>query len=141
MTITLLDIFNIDNLKDYKMHVARVNKEKENEQPLNALLSDNKDKWLEWNASRSGEILNNGRYINDFNRKYIISFANYKSQTSWLFGGIFEVINCPYTEPYEIKEVDIFKKHIREVKLNFKAPRPRSLKLENQIDKIEIIEK
>jgi hypothetical protein len=74
MTILLEDIWNIQNLSDYKVHFARWNGDT---QSLEVFVRDKRE-WQEWQEYRPGR--------NDFNRPYIFSLMQfYHEPDIWLF--------------------------------------------------------
>lgn len=105
MDIALADIWKIENLRDYKVHFARWNKQN---QPLEVFVRD-KDEWKEWQEYWPGR--------NDFNRRYIFSLAQFYHETdSWLFGGIYEVLQR-YGDRYKVALTDIGAGFIGRLKL------------------------
>lgn len=86
----LADILPIEKPSDYKAHFARWNNVVE---PLEVFARD-KNEWRGWNEYRP--------LRNDFNRAHIFSLIyDYRSQNSWLFGGIWDVIER-HQDRYEI---------------------------------------
>lgn len=86
MDIYLSDIWRIENLTDYKVHFARINRG--NVQPVEPLevWTRDKEEWQEWQEYRPGR--------DDFNRQFIFSLAQFYHETDiWLFGGIFRVLS------------------------------------------------
>ncbi|MEO1250719.1 MAG: GIY-YIG nuclease family protein [Pseudomonadota bacterium] len=82
MTILLRDIWPIANPDDYKLHFARWNGEN---QPLEVWARD-RGKWQGWQEYRPAR--------NEFNRPYIFSLIQFYHETdSWLFGGVFRVMD------------------------------------------------
>jgi len=81
MTILLKDIWPIGNLNDYKVHFARENQY--GSRPLDVWVRDRQE-WRGWQESRPSA----------FKRSHIFSLMQFyhESKTTWLFGGIFEVI-------------------------------------------------
>jgi hypothetical protein len=81
MTILLRNIWPIAAPQEYKLHFARWNKE---HQPLDVWVRDPLE-WQEWQAYRPMR--------DDFNRPFIFSLMQfYHEPDTWLFGGIFEVL-------------------------------------------------
>lgn len=79
--LRLKDIWQIKNVRDYKVHFGRWNGK---HQPLDLWVEDEAE-WKGW------QIYYPGR--NDFNREYIFSVMDfYHESDTWLFGGIFRVL-------------------------------------------------
>lgn len=92
MTILLRDIWPIENIKDFKIHFARKNRE--GVQPLDVWTHD-KAQWQKWQEYRPGK--------NDFNRPLIFSLIQYYHETdTWLFGGVFRVL-ARHHDRYEVE--------------------------------------
>ncbi|MEI6752195.1 MAG: hypothetical protein WCK78_03415 [Paludibacter sp.] len=73
-------ILKIDEISNYKLHLACYNGEK---QPLDVYVN-NWVEWVGWNEYK-GER-------NDFSRQYIFSLIQiYNDNDKWLFGGVFKV--------------------------------------------------
>jgi hypothetical protein len=90
MTIKLSDVWVIPNLENYKLHFARWNTI---ENPLDVWARDRRE-WQGWNEYKPAR--------NEFNRKYIFSLIQFYHETdTWLFGGIFEVLQR-HEKRYEI---------------------------------------
>lgn len=131
MPLDLRTIFEIEDPLAYKLHAARFNGEKN---PLDVFLSDQSE-WVKWNSWYDTK--------NVFNRRYIFSFIDfYPERHVWLFGGIFEVLSrgFHYGPSYEIKELGKFSNLVGRLKIKFDFPRGRSFRLENIIDRAEIVE-
>lgn len=129
--IPLKEVLELGNLKDYKLHLATVYTGGEKPvQPLDAFLSDDKKEWHRWN-----------RWRGDLNRKYILAFVNLyeEDKTSWLFAGVYEMVNKNGDEN-DVKECKEFSHFKKRLKITFKAPRQRYLKLENCFNKIKVRE-
>ena len=85
--IKLNQIMPIDCPSNYKMHIAKYDGKTN---PLDDFI-ENFDYWLDWNKWRS-------KTRNRFTRKYVISFIDfYPQKGTFLFGGIFEVLNTSST--------------------------------------------
>lgn len=81
MQISLFDIWKIENPAEFKVHFARWN---QYNQPLEVFVRD-KSEWQQWQEYRPGR--------NDFNRRYIFTLIQfYHEADTWLFGGIYEVL-------------------------------------------------
>ena len=129
MLIKLSDLLKLDNIKDFKMHLAVFNGE---ECPFRVLLSD-KNKWIGWNGYKSNS--------NWFNRKYILSFASVPDEKNiWIFGGGFEVLGLENSTQYQIKELDKFSEFIGRLKIKLKVSRNVRPNLETYFDKAEVSE-
>ena len=91
MTIFLRDIWPIAEAEAYKLHFARWNGEN---QPLEVWARD-WDEWQGWQEYRPAR--------NDFNRPYIFALIQFYHETdSWLFGGVFRVLNR-FPDRYEVE--------------------------------------
>jgi hypothetical protein len=81
MPIPLQEVFEIENLTDDKVHFAKWNGSHE---PLDVFTRDRRE-WQGWQEYRTER--------DDFNRRYIFSLASfYHEPDTWLFGGVFEVV-------------------------------------------------
>ena len=79
MTIKLIDIININDLQNYKVHLATTNFENKNIiNPLQCFI-DNTFKEYQGHQTKR-----------NFERKYIISFIGFKKQNTYLFAGIYK---------------------------------------------------
>lgn len=125
--IFLSELFNeLGDLKDYKLHFAKM---AGGSRPLDVFMqsyTDGSDDWKNWNRWSNGK--------DEFNRKYIFSLIQYHLENdTWLFGGIWEVIDkeepFPRTEgyPYTIKLCDAYKKFIGRLKITY-AHKDRSVR-------------
>ena len=91
MTIFLRDIWPIAEAEAYKLHFARWNGKN---QPLEVWARD-WDEWQGWQEYRPAR--------NDFNRPYIFALIQFYHETdSWLFGGVFRVLNR-FPDRYEVE--------------------------------------
>ena len=108
--IPVTKIIKIDNPSEFKFHAARWNGEN---QPLDVYVRDKKE-WLGWNTWRNNK--------DEFSRKYIFSLIDfYPENSTWLFGGIYEVVkrnNIPDSHSYEIKELRDTIEHLHIKKSN-----------------------
>lgn len=111
--IFLSEIFtNLNPLEEYKIHFAKP----DSTEPLDAYMRDFKE-WEAWNRwSTSGK--------NDFNRKYIFSLMKfYPESDTWLFGGIWEVIERDFEHggqyPYKITLCDEYRQFIGRLKIKY----------------------
>ena len=94
--ILLKHIWPIKNVGDYKVHFGRWNGYIE---PLADWAHDRK-KWVGWQQYWPGR--------NDFNRRYIFSLMNFYHETdTWLFGGVFEVMDIVERDSYKRYEVEL----------------------------------
>ena len=129
MQILFKDIFDVGNVKDFKVHCAVWNSFN---QPLDCFARD-KAEWFEWNAYKGQK--------NEFNRRYIFSMMNFYHETdTWLFGGVYEVFGIK-GDFYDIKLVDMGAEFIGRLKIHFKRTgRNIRLKMENCIDDFVVSE-
>lgn len=96
----------IDCPTQYKMHIAKYNGERN---PLDDFI-EGFDRWLGWNTWRSEKT-------NRFTRRYVISFIDfYPQKGSFLFGGIFEILNT-YSDHYDIRLCEEYKDFIGRLKV------------------------
>jgi len=130
--IKLTDIIPIPNPSEYKLHLACPNED--GVQPLNEYV-ENRANWIGWNEWRGDK--------NDWTRKYIFSFIEFSPlSNSYLFGGVFEVIDR-LPEIYVIKEIDAFAKWEGRLLCRFhryQGLRGRAFYLENFIDSFEVLQ-
>ena len=113
--IYLSDIFTgLGELTQYKIHFAK----NDGTEPLDAFMRG-MDDWKYWNMYSNG--------ANDFNRKYIFSLISfYPENDTWLFGGIWEVVDKPANFPrtkgfhYKIELTDLYKNFIGRLKIKYK---------------------
>lgn len=130
-------LLSIDKPNSFKLHAARWN---EIEQPLDVFLKD-QNSWHGWNSWFGGR--------HEFNRPYILSLMDFYPETGlWLFGGIYAVEN------YKVRpDVKLAKTHayntsltnqashlIGRLKIRLPLARGRAFLLENQLDKMELVE-
>lgn len=105
MTILLSDIWPIENPHDYKVHFARWNQV---DHPLDVWVRDRRE-WQGWQEYRPRR--------DDFNRPLIFSVMQfYHESDTWLFGGIFRVLNRR-EDQYEVELADIGAGFIGRLKL------------------------
>lgn len=133
MTIKLSEVLTLDKPDQFKIHLASWNGKKH---PLDVFVSS-KLEWHGWNSWR-GER-------DDFNRRYIFSLIEYYHEpNSWLFGGVYEVIerlNITHDEGYVVQLTDAFSPFIGRLKLRWqRAGRAKSRRLENYVDEFEVLE-
>ena len=114
--IKLYQIMPIASPSDYKMHIAKYDG---NSNPLDDFI-ESFDYWIDWNSWRSEKT-------NRFNRRYVISFIDfYPQKGTFLFGGIFEILNT-YSDHYDIRLCDEYKEFIGRLKVkNINTPRGSS---------------
>ena len=127
MTIMLKKVFPIENLSDYKVHFAKWNQKN---QPLDVFTKDRQE-WQGWQEYRPTR--------DDFNRPMIFALASfYHEPATWLFGGIFKVLNR-YDDRYEVELTNIGADFIGRLKLrspyNSRAVR---VNMEGQYDDFEV---
>lgn len=129
MAISLSEIWQTDNVEDYKVHFGRWNGV---EQPLEAWARDEHE-WRGWQEYRPGR--------DDFNRPLIFSLLQfYHEADSWLFGGIFRVL-ARHEDRYEVELTQCHKSFIGRLKL--RSPyrgRTTRANLENHYPHFEVQE-
>jgi len=122
MNIKLSAFIPIDNLSDYKLHLACWNGD---EQPLDVFVRS-RDDWKGWNSWRGNR--------DDFTRQYILSFINfYHEENLWLFGGVFEVLERN-KERNKVRLLEQHQELIGRLLVSFDRPqgwRGRAFNLEN----------
>ena len=128
--INFLDIIPIAEAKKYKLHLACRNQE--GKSPLDAYVSNPKD-WLGWNQWRGKK--------NDWTREYVLSFMEFYPQAdSWLFGGVFKVLDR-HESGYRLEEIQAYKKFVGRLILSFhryQGMRGRSYYLENHVNDFRV---
>jgi hypothetical protein len=133
--IKITDILHLEEIDRYKLHLGFYNGEWD---PLDLYIED-EDEWKRWNEWRNPKT-----WKNEWNRDYIFSLIHfYPKANTWLFGGIFKVIDRPNKKNYVIEEVEGFKKYDGRLLLNFEryfGMRGRSFLLEGYIDSITVNE-
>ena len=133
MEIKITDILDLEEMEKYKLHLGSYNGESH---PLDLYLED-EEEWKRWNEWRNPET-----FKNEWNRDYIFSLIHfYPKENTWLFGGIFKVLDRPDEGNYVIEEVENFKKYDGRLLLNFEryqGMRGRSFLLEGYIDSITV---
>ena len=133
MTISVRDIIRIDNANDYKLHLACQNEE--GESPLSAYTTDYRQ-WLGWNEWKK-------KNRNDWTREYVFSLIEfYPKVDSWLFGGIFRVIERA-EDRYKLERIESYEKFEGRLLLSFhryQGMRGRAFYLETYIDKFTVKE-
>ncbi len=129
-SIPITDILDIDKPSAYKLHAARYNRVDE---PLSVYVRD-KDEWVGWNKWR-GER-------HDFNRRYIFSLIDfYHEANTWLFGGIFKVMEEKKGENYKIKKLSQYSNYVGRLKVKWTPPsRNRAFKLEKYLEEMIVSE-
>lgn len=129
MTIKLRDVLQIENPGDFKVHFAKWNG---THQPLDVFTRDRQE-WQGWQEYRPDR--------DDFNRRFIFSLASYYHEPgTWLFGGIFEVLERS-TEKYVVQLSDCATGFIGRLRL--RSPyvgRTVRVNLEGQYDEFEVVE-
>ena len=143
MTKLVKNLLSIKNTTDYKIHFARNNKSREpidGGEPLDIWTGDedkNKLEWQDWQRYRPNN--------NAFNRRYIFSLMRfYPEEDTWLFGGIFEVLERgeqKYAHSYKVKLTDIDEEFVRCLKI--KSPytaRQARTRMERYYDEFEVKE-
>lgn len=125
--IKLSEIINLENLRDYKLHVATIS---DGNHPLDVFVRD-EDEWKGWNMYRGKK--------NIWTRKYIFSLIHYYHEgNKWLFGGIFEIIKR-HPKHYEIKLDDKYKNLVGRMIIDFHHKfRARHVNLENYFNNMKL---
>jgi hypothetical protein len=119
----------IENLNEYKVHFAKWNG---SNQPLDVFTRDRRE-WQGWQEYRPER--------DDFNRRYIFSLVSfYHEADTWLFGGIFEVVNR-LSDRYIVQLSDIASEFIGRLKLRspYKGRTVR-VNMESQYKEFEVVE-
>ncbi len=135
MPIHLKDIWPVEQiakLEDFKVHFAKDNGKA---QPLDAWARKKRD-WQKWQETYPSK--------NDFNRPYIFSLMQfYHEYDTWLFGGIFKVLERPKkgcaNPSYKVKLTKPGEKFIGRLKIHFsyKTRNPR-VKMEDRYKDFEV---
>lgn len=118
----------------YKLHCAVKSEQVE---PLEVLGTD-WDEWVGWSRWRGK--------TNHFNRDFIFTMArDPKTQSSWLFGGVFEVVGrkpIAHARSYDLKlRDDILGGYIKRLVIDFRPPgRLTRLNFETHLDQMTITE-
>lgn len=131
MDIFAKNIMPLEPISDYKMHFAVWN---QYEQPLDVFVRD-PDEWAGWNAWRNPT----GR--DDFNRRYIFSLIRYYHRVdTWLFGGIFEVLERNPGAPYKIQLTEKYQEYTGRMVFSHPGPgaRGRSFLPESYFDGLTV---
>ena len=103
--ITLKDIWLIEKLIDYKIHLGRPNNVA---QPLDEWVRD-QSLWVGWQRYRPKN--------NAFNRPYIFSLMDfYHAKDAWLFGGVFRVL-ARHQDRYDVELTELGEPLIGRLKL------------------------
>lgn len=130
--IKLTDFLNISSFENYKVHLACSNGEYE---PLDLFYNDY-ESWIGWNEYYGEK--------NDFNRDFILSLIkDYTHEDTYIFAGIFKVIERRYGERYIIEEITDYEQYKGNLIIPFKryqGLRGRSFKLETLADSLIVSE-
>jgi hypothetical protein len=129
MPIMLRDVLRIENLTDYKAHFAKWNQE---HQPLDVFTRDRQE-WQGWQEYRPER--------DDFNRRFIFSLASfYHEPGTWLFGGVYEVLERR-PDKYVVQKSDFAADFIGRLRLRSPySGRTVRVNLEGQYETFEVIE-
>lgn len=125
MKITRL--LGITDVHDFKVHAARSNGQ---EEPLDVFVRD-REAWEGWNAWR--------RDKNEFNRRFILSLIRFHPEyDTWLFGGIYEVLERGDVGPggYKLQLSDQGAEFIGRLKVCTKISRGRAFLLSSLDEKL-----
>jgi hypothetical protein len=132
--IKIYEVIQLEEYEKYKLHLACT--EPEGTSPLDVYLKNEED-WKGWNEWRNQKTLKN-----EWNRDYIFSLIQfYPKPNTYLFGGIFKVLDRPDKGNYVIEEVKKYKKYNGRLLLNFEryqGLRGRSFLFENYVDYITV---
>ena len=110
LELVISDVLQLEDYGKYKLHLGSYNGEYN---PLDLYLED-EEKWKHWNEWRNPET-----FKNEWNRDYIFSLIQfYPKENTWLFGGIFKIIDRPNEGNYVIEEVEKYKKFDGRLLLN-----------------------
>lgn len=133
MAIMLQDIWNIEDLDDYKVHFARWSG---NDYPLDVWLRSPSG-WQGWQEYYPGR--------NHFNRDFIFALMQFHHETDcWLFGGTYSVLDLhrDAAHPrYQVELTDQGEDFIGRLKIGYRytAMSPR-VKLEKHYENFEVRE-
>lgn len=129
LDLVVSDVLHLEEHNKYKLHLGCWNGEY---QPLDEYVKS-EENWKHWNEWRNPKT-----WENTWTREYIFSLIQFKpKKDTWLFGGIFKVIDRPKDAPYVIEEVETYKKFDGRLLLNLdpsREHRGRGFYLENFID-------
>lgn len=132
MRIMITDLLKIEDPSLYKLHLACRNEDWVN--PLDEYVAGPQN-WIGWNEWRGKK--------NDWTRDYIFSMMEFYPKTdSWLFGGVFKVLERG-KDQYKLEKVADFKKYEGRLIVSFhryQGMRGRAFYLEKYIDQLEISE-
>ena len=119
--IPVSDILSLQNLTDYKLHLACDNGQGSN--PLTDFLTS-PEAWRGWQEHRNDK--------NEFNRSLIFTLIDFPARAdTWLFGGIFRV-TARHLNRYEVQKLEDFSHLEGRLLVNLRRPsRNRAFKLEN----------
>ena len=96
----LVDVLDITNFEDFKIHLAQIPKPGPNtkpgaklDNPLEAF-QVSRQRWQRWNDNVPPRV------EHEYNRRYIIGMAQWDAtrKNKWLFGCVFEVMGTRWTE-------------------------------------------
>lgn len=134
-TIPLRSVIGNLDPASCKLHCAVWNGES---QPVD-VLARSWDEWLGWNSWRG--------HRDDFNRRFIFSVAQMRDEpTTWLFGGVFEVVGrrqMPDAYSYDIDfRPEFLSGFVRRLKVQYRPPgrHVRGLRFDAAIDAMTIAE-
>ena len=132
MKILINDILKIKDPSQYKLHLACRNEDWVN--PLDEYVAShsNWDGWNEWKGNK-----------NDWTREYVFSLMEfYPKKDSWLFGGVFKVLERA-EDHYKLDKVAAFEKYEGRLIVSFhryQGMRGRAYYLEKYLDQFEVTE-
>lgn len=128
MEIKACKLIEIESIKDFKIHFAVWNG---HEDPLDVFVRD-REAWEGWNGWK-------GRR-DDFGRRFIFSLIRYRHRPgTWLFGGIFEVIERMPAKNI-VRLSDEYGEYIGRLLIKYPGPgaRGRAFYFEKHFDKLVV---
>lgn len=132
MSIPLSQLLPLDNLYDYKLHLACRNPE--GVQPLDEFVID-RERWHGWNSWRAGK--------NVWTRPRILTLIDfYPRNHAWLFGGVYEVMERR-ADGYQLQTVSEFEPFTGRVIVHLvrkRGLRGRAFNLESHFDQMQLQE-
>ena len=129
--ILLKQVMMIDQPNQYKMHVAKYDSSSKTS-PLDVFM-ESFDDWMGWNTYKGSK--------DRFSRQYVISFIDfYPQKGTFLFGGIFEIMNR-HSDHYDVRLCEEYKEYIGRLKVkNINTVQGSAFYFESHYDKIQVVE-